>query len=779
MNKTLMKIFAGSAENELFAADILSQELEKRCKCSFPVSNSGGEDEGIFFVTDNAIKAESFEIKSANGKTVISASDRLGFLYAAGRLITVSDWSDGKFLIPETEICDSPAKELRGMQLSYNSAANAYYNWTKETYAQYIRELIMFGGANAIEILAPIAVNDPVCIEIRRYPFMEMTKFLSETIHNYGAKVWMFYPNLINQFKGDFDESLGADEIRRLSIEKALEQREWAFPLIPYLDNIIMPSGDPGDLEVDEIFDFAEKMYEILKKTHPDAKIWPSCQNTKSPGTFKEQFFASVRKLPAWLGGVVYGPWTDHLLSECRYLTPSNLPVRGYPDLCHSLCCQFPVHCWDTSFALTAGRECYNPRPREHKKIHALCNDYLIGNIPYSEGIADDVSKYIWLCLDWNPERSANSILENFAHNFISCEFSGEIAAAIAGIEEVSYGSAGDVEKARGVFKSFGLLSELLPTDNALFGGKSYRFKMPYLMSAYYLYICERSVYEKEIEREAMQICDSDFMSADEKMKTVLSTLKKADTSPDKELKEFILALSAELYDLIGWRLTVNEYKAKNYSRGAFIDCLDIPLNNRIAIEATLEKLMNLSECEKEEGLKALRNRRFAGIGGKYISFGEEESMRYIRYADEWKYEPNALTVPRIEHFTDIISPDVLSKKHFDLSKCFRERVSSVLGYYHCHVCLSVDGLVPGSEYELRIVFPLRFAWLGQENIPTKIMSCGKELRFLGTDEEDSWIYRYKVPYDCVDDNGVLEIEIIPLEGTRGSGASEIWLIKK
>ena len=774
-----MNIYVNADSDVIFASEVLSEELQKRCKMSFPVCEAENEEaDGIYLLKDSDIKNESYSIVSDAGKAVIKASDRLGLLYGIGRLITESYWDTDGFELKDFSVSCSPVKELRGMQLSYNSAANAYYNWTKETYGQYIRELIIFGGANAIEILAPIAVNDPCCLEIRLYPFMEMTVFLSETIHNYGAKVWMFYPNLINEFKKDF-EGLSEEEVRRLSIEKALQQREWAFPEVPYLDHIIMPSGDPGDLEVDEIFDFAEKMYDILKKSHPEAKIWPSCQNTKSPGTFKDRFYASVRELPEWLGGVVYGPWTDHLLSECRAFTPKELPVRGYPDLCHSLCCQFPVQEWDTVFAVTAGRECYNPRPREHKHIHSLCDEYLIGNIPYSEGIADDVSKYIWLCLDFDPSRTSAEILNDFAHNFINCRYSEEIASAIAGIEDVSYGSAYNPDMARSVFDSFQKLKELLPDDNSLYGANSYRFKMPHLMSAYYYYIIKRAVYEKQIEQEAWSVCDDPSLSVDEKIATVIKTLKKADTSVDADLKEFILTLSKELHDIIGWRLTVNEYKAKNYSRGAFIDCLEIPLNNRIAVEAGLKKLDGKSEEEKEKGLYSLRYRRFPGVGGKYISFGEPESMRYIEDFDAWKNEPNTLTVPRIEHFTDIISPDVLSKEHFDLSKCFKERVSSILGYYNCHVRLSIDGLASGSCYELRIVFPMRFGWLGQTDIPTKILSDGEELQCVGTDENDSWIYIYNVPSHHIGKDGALNLEIVPLEGTRGSGASEIWLIKK
>lgn len=55
---------------------------------------------------------------------------------------------------------------------------------------------------------------------------------------------------------------------------------------------------------------------------------------------------------------------------------------------------------WDRAFALTLGRESVNPRPLDMKHIHNLLEPYTAGSISYSEGIHDDVNKFIWSDLD-------------------------------------------------------------------------------------------------------------------------------------------------------------------------------------------------------------------------------------------------------------------------------------------------------------------------------------------------------------------------------------------
>ena len=107
--------------------------------------------------------------------------------------------------------------------------------------------------------------------------------------------------------------------------------------------------------------------------------------------------FALVRTEPSWLGGVVYGPQVRVSLPELRKVLPVRYPIRDYPDITHSLRCQYPVPDWDVAYSLTEGREVINPRPRDESTIFRAFAHQTIGFITYSEGCNDDVNKFVWM----------------------------------------------------------------------------------------------------------------------------------------------------------------------------------------------------------------------------------------------------------------------------------------------------------------------------------------------------------------------------------------------
>ena len=124
------------------------------------------------------------------------------------------------------------------------------------------------------------------------------------------------------------------------------------------------------------------------------------------PVAREAEFFAQLHEphVSGWLTGVVYGPWSCCPLAEFREHVPAELPVRNYPDLCHSLSCEFPVDRWDLCFALAQHREPINPRPTTFGRIIAAQAPYTIGCGCYSEGVSDDVNKYVWTALHWGPD---------------------------------------------------------------------------------------------------------------------------------------------------------------------------------------------------------------------------------------------------------------------------------------------------------------------------------------------------------------------------------------
>jgi hypothetical protein len=77
--------------------------------------------------------------------------------------------------------------------------------------------------------------------------------------------------------------------------------REKIFQRYKKIDHWFIKSGDPGDLTIDRFFTFVEKEVALLKKYHPNAKVWLGPQHFKdAPISYFEEFvvFPQLPVLP-------------------------------------------------------------------------------------------------------------------------------------------------------------------------------------------------------------------------------------------------------------------------------------------------------------------------------------------------------------------------------------------------------------------------------------------------------------------------------------------------
>ena len=109
----------------------------------------------------------------------------------------------------------------------------------------YIRDLVIF-GANSIEIMPPRTDDDFTSVHMK-LPAIRMIAEQSRICKEYGLNVWMWYPNM------------GSDYTSPDSIKKELDEREKVFSVLPRLDALFVPAGDPGELDPDVLFDGWEK----------------------------------------------------------------------------------------------------------------------------------------------------------------------------------------------------------------------------------------------------------------------------------------------------------------------------------------------------------------------------------------------------------------------------------------------------------------------------------------------------------------------------------------
>src|SRR6202035_2851989 len=118
---------------------------------------------------------------------------------------------------------------------------------------------------------------------------------------------------------------------------------------------------------------------------------------------------------------------------------------------------------------------------------------------------------------------------------------------------------------------------------------------------AYYdALVRERLLYESGLEQQALERLQDarrtgSLLAVDEASRMLDQALTKPAAA---SLRSRLFALAEALYQSIHMQLSVDGYKAIAISRGANLDTVDFPLNNRVWLETSFSALRKL---DKEE----------------------------------------------------------------------------------------------------------------------------------------------------------------------------------
>ena len=488
---------------EQTAARVLVEEVKKRTGLNWPITtvwpkrgvviaiSSGAGDAGwrkAMPRRDGADlpehRPEGFRLLAESGGgppavVWIEGADSRGALFGVGQLLRSMNWARRSASIPSNlDIATAPAQPIRGHQLGYRATANSYDGWDDKQYEQYIRELALF-GANSIE---SIPFQDDRKSPHMPLPREVMDRKLSEICARYEMQYWIWVP-------ADFDLK---DAARRA---KALEQHEAFFRDCPRLDGVFFPGGDPGNNAPELVMSFLEDSSRLLAKHHPRAKIWLSMQGFEK----REVDFVHTwinEKMPDWLGGLVAGP-SSPPIPQTRARLPQRFGLRDYPDITHTVRCQWPVVWWDPAFALTLGRECANPRPVFSKLIQNWFGPYTSGFISYSDGVHDDVNKTVWSMSGWNPDLEPREILVQYTRFFFGPAVAESAADGILALEK---NWEGPLAENGSVDATLALWQRLEREAPELRG--NWRWQLCLLRAYYDAYTRHRLLYETELEHE-------------------------------------------------------------------------------------------------------------------------------------------------------------------------------------------------------------------------------------------------------------------------------------
>jgi hypothetical protein len=221
----------------------------------------------------------------------------------------------------------------------------------------------------------------------------------------------------------------------------------------------------------------------LLHKYHPGTLVMATQQKLDNEGD--KAIFDYLNEQPRdWLYALAYGPgsnamtWqpgrrqthrmdlfeypafgpTDRYLREIIHQLPPQQTLTCFTDVTHWVYSQFGLVNWkpypdwrgdlpphwgyevyekgpDPSLALVYDRRTFHARPRHYYQVFQNIMRYTEGDMTYSEGHHDHFNQWMWQRLLWNPHRSVEDLVNEYARLFFGPEAAPLMAEAIFQLE--------------------------------------------------------------------------------------------------------------------------------------------------------------------------------------------------------------------------------------------------------------------------------------------------------------------------------------------------------
>lgn len=739
------------------AVDMLIEEVEKRSQIRLPYRPDAPAAMPLIQillqggVTSQIIQeGYTIEIKNIRGRPGVSlvGTDDRGVLFGVGHFLRALHLRKGFIELPDDfRITTAPKYRLRGHQLGYRPKTNSYDAWSVPMWEQYIRDLAVF-GTNAVELIPPRS-DDAAHSPHFPLPQMEMMVEMSRILKEYGLDVWIWYP------------AMDKDYSDPKTVESALKEWGEVFKRLPRIDAIFVPGGDPGHTQPKYLMALLERETEVLHRYHPKAQMWVSPQSFNQE--WLNEFYEILKnRQPAWLTGVVFGPQVRVSLPQLRAAIPARYPIRHYPDITHSRQSQYPVPDWDVAYAITEGREVINPRPMGQAQIFRVLQPYTIGFLTYSEGCNDDVNKFVWSALGWNPDAKVLDILRDYSRYFIGDRYGDDFAQALLALERNWQGPLLTNENVYATLQQFQSMERGAEPQDL----QNWRFQQALYRAYYDAYTRSRLLYETDLESRAMyQLRLARSTGSLVAMDKAERLLDRAVDRVSQDWRSRVFELAEALFQSIRMQLSVSRYKAISTDRGATLDTLEVPLNNRLWLKNRFEELRKQpEEADRLRGIDEIVNWTNPGPGGFYDDLGNLTAQSHLVRGVGFEKDPAFLESSLVG---------------------FSYRSTARTSWWHHAESLNeaplkmhYTGLDPSARYKVRVVYT-------GDNPKIKIrLDAGENIPVHPLLEKPSPVrpVEFDIPPEATKD-GDLNLTWRRESGLGGNGrgcqVDEVWLMKK
>lgn len=693
-------------------------------------------------------RLKTTKLKNGSPAVFVVGNDSRGVLFGIGNLLRQLRMSRGKISLPsDIDIETAPKYGLRGHQLGFRPKTNSYDGWTLPMWEQYIRDLAIF-GTNAIELIPPRSDDDP---DSPHFPLSQIETMIgmSKIIDEYGLDAWIWYPAM--------DKDYSDPKV----VEFALNEWGEVFKKLPRVDAIMVPGGDPGHTQPKYLMALLEKQAAVLRKYHPKAQMWVAPQGFNA--TWMEEFYSILeRDNPTWLNGIVFGPQVRETLPKLRARIAKKYPIRHYPDITHSLSSQFPVPDWDTAYSLTEAREVINPRPVDQAQIFRVTQPLTMGFLTYSEGCNDDVNKIVWSGLGWNPDADVRDILTEYSRYFISDNYAADFTEGLFALEQNWRGSLLSNASVEPTLQKFQMLERRATPQHLL----NWRFQQALYRAYYDAFVQRRLIKENAAETAANEILrQAKFHGSTEAMRQAENLLDKTAAEGENDrLRARVFELGEALYQSARMQLSTEKYQGKP-NRGANLDTIDLPLNNRLWLKLKFAEVRQIAdEKARLAAIDEIVNWTNPGIGGFYDDLGNPQKQPHLLNAGKFNEDPG---------YMESAFSGFAYKPEWRSSW-----LNSAETAFDTPLQMRYTNLDKSAQYKVRVVYAgtlpqIKIRLTANENT---------EIHPLMEKPNPVKPVEFDIPASATA-NGTLNLtwEIEPGRGGNGRGrqVSEVWLIKK
>jgi hypothetical protein len=720
-------VSSSASARESKAAQVLIEEAAKRCGITWPTGKSRktGSQVTIYLATRQSVgklpkrnlipesivhglQPDGFLLHSGQDSDgiwiAIAGADERGLLFGVGKLLRLIDFGrqQAKLAAAPLHLVSHPEYKLRGQQLGYRPKTNAYDAWTVEVWDQYIRELAIFGN-NAIELMPPRSDDLPDSPHFPLPPAQMMVE-MSRIADSYGLDVWIWYPAMARDYS---DPATVTSEVKA-----------WGetFAMLPRVDAVFVPGGDPGHTEPKYLLALLEKQKRNLQQYHPQAQMWVSPQGFSED--WMQEFMGILRQedTKQWLDGVVFGPQSRLTVTEMRREVPQHYAIRCYPDITHSTSCQYPVPDWDVAYALTEGREVINPRPRSEAAILRSILPESIGFITYSEGCNDDVNKFVWSALGWDSRQPVIDVLRDFAHFFIGARETEGFAQGLMHLESNWQGPLASNEGVEVTLERFQDMERTCLPEVM----ENWRFQQA-LYRAYFDAFVRRRLLDEtgHVEQARSQLAillgigwgavplgigsppakrPPNGQDPEPLLANVQAILEQVMVRPAAgELRTRVMELGAALFQSIRMQLAVERYYGEAVERAANLDTLDSPVSDVMWLRRQILDIRKMDDPTAQiAAVHALLFRTDPGPGGFYDQLGDVSNRPHLVLGPgSWKDDPDFRESPQI----GFLYPDFLQDRVPMAWKCWAGSL------YDAPLTMQYRNLDPKMQYRVRVVY--------------------------------------------------------------------------